>query len=242
MRFDLANFNQTNLPEPVGAMPKNLQISHVGLRLLDLCIRTPGTGWAPTADLGDLGAFGWVLASAASWEAKRSPLEYVYVTVDQRPVAPWSTQRRAGLHGDAWVASPDGARRDVAQDGMAGAVLSDEAERTYLWSDTLPTEFLPGPFDLGADCQEALERMEEQSRDMRVVTYPNRTLLALSPYCVHRAATNLTGSPVGRTLIKLSFSRHRYNRAGNSLNPAVDYSGWQWREREATARNHRWTA
>jgi hypothetical protein len=100
----------------------------------------------------------------------------------------------------------------------------------YIWYDCMPTVFCEGPFELDQDDVLSLDQMREQSMNWNLKEYPNKTLLRLDQYNIHRVNSfhNLKGM---RTFVKISFSKDRYNLIGNTHNYAMDYN-WEMAPRK----------
>lgn len=159
---------------------------------------------------------------------------YIYLTVDARDVPPLKTQRRPGAHFDAYQPAP---------------TPDDTITHTYIACSALPTEFFPEPVvvDQQLGCAELLasldRQLEERAASRRCSvselahTYGRNTLLWLTPMHLHRAAVNTTGEPLSRVFVKVSVSKHIYNRAGNTANPHLRYR-WDEVQRDHGTRNH----
>ena len=75
--------------------------------------------------------------------------------------------------------------------------------------------------------------MEEQAKPENDNTFPDRALVRLNQFVVHRV------NPIQKegmgTFCKITFSKDKYNLIGNSVNPLLDYN-WELRPR-SRARN-----
>jgi len=107
-------------------------------------------------------------------------------------------------------------------------------DKNYIWSDRLETEFCVQDFDLSDDCDLSMQQMTEQARVGRIRTYGEGVMLALDDRHVHRCPN--APAVMRRTFAKVSFSKDRYDLAGNSRNYGLDYD-WPMFERGET-RNH----
>lgn len=125
----------------------------------------------------------------------------------------------------------------------------------YIWTDQYPTRFLLSaePLPIVNNDRAATRQMDNYVRSMgrnggryidgweqdthlglRVVTYPQNSVLRLDPYVIH--TTPEIPPPGGmRSFFKISISTHRYNLIGNSHNYEFDYD-WPMIDR-ATLRN-----
>lgn len=95
----------------------------------------------------------------------------------------------------------------------------------YIWSNMNPTEFAVQDFvNVSRDDQQSMVDISAQIDPAKIRTWPDCTLLRLDETVVHRLNPN--AKPGFRSFVKLSFSRHQFNNAGNSHNYLLDYS---WR-------------
>lgn len=246
--WDLDYFKMENLPIVVGTLEAQLYFTvSRGVRVLDMPIKMPGT------DIrfgnGDIAAIAQeAVLMAAIHETAVAPGGiddyYCYITIDQKPVSPFKSQRRPGWHSDAYIVDDEGVQLDVIPENKEHIEkhLGRLVDRTYICYDILPTKFLPGPFPLDGidanDCDEVLASFDEMAAGQDPITYPPYTVLCLDPYDVHAAATNPTMGKMQRTFIKISFSKERFNREGNTHNDAFDYK-WTMVPR-ADHREHRY--
>lgn len=136
---------------------------------------------------------------------------YAYITVKSMYCTP-GTSNRPGWHSDGFGTN------DI----------------NYIWYDSMPTEFCIQEFDLSPDHIESMKEMEEQADIDNIEIYPNKHLLELDEFVIHRCAVNAT--PGYRTFVKISFSKERYNLKGNSHNYGLSYK-WDMIERQQE-RNH----
>jgi fructose-1,6-bisphosphatase/inositol monophosphatase family enzyme len=236
--WDIGNYNRKNSPALVAILPESVRgafSTQRGDRVQDLCFRMPGQGWKLPRLLEP-----YLDAIRLSIEAERALNDdfaahedayYAYITIDQKLVPPHRTQRRQGFHGDAFM-TPENA--DLGQ-----AALS---ENTYLICDALPTEFKPGPFDITdvyPDIAGCLARFDEISASQPTILFPPYALIRITPFDVHSPAVNHADLPFERTFVKITFSRERFNREGNALNPLLRYENWFWVPRSPGIRNLR---
>lgn len=231
--WNLDYYRRKNLPATVAVLEDKEAFSrNTGMRVLDMPIYMPGQGWAiPKA----LEQFREVIQKAVDNERSINPdieNDYIYITIDQKPIEPNKTQRRYGFHGDAFITS--------ANTDMEDEIITDN---TYVISDGLSSEFSAGPFDLNGiepeDDEAVLKRFQETAERIGSVVYPPYTLLKLTPYDIHTPSINKTDQTMNRTFVKIAFSRERYNMLGNTMNPLLNYDNWTWVPRDPTKRNHR---
>ena len=165
---------------------------------------------------------------------------YVYVTIDQKYVEAGKTGRRAGAHSDAYI-ERDNRQIDITED--SGDVIENEigeVSHTYVVYDRIPTEFFKARFPLGkVDCESSLKTFDEIANNAEVVTFPKYHILKMDPYVVHRSA--VCEQSGYRTFMKVSVSRKRYAREGNTYNDLFHYDEhWNFKNREQENRNHPW--
>lgn len=142
---------------------------------------------------------------------------YVYLTVKTMFVNAENPGNRPGWHSDGF--------------------MTDDIN--YVWSDKNPTVFWEPEdhFRLNPphDHTESLALFNEvEDYDNEHVRYPNKTLLMLDQYVIHKVDTNI--QPGYRTFVKVSFSKHKYNLVGNSINHNLA-TDWEYVER-TKERNH----
>jgi hypothetical protein len=140
---------------------------------------------------------------------------YIYLTVKHMLVNPDFWGNRGGAHTDGF-----------GTDDM-----------NWIWYDENPTEFCGGEFNITPDHNKSLEEFEEQWNYKNQVTYPNKHLLELTPFVVHRVAR--VTRYMMRTFVKISLSEHQYNLTGNSHNYLFDYK-WEMHDRQAVRNMERY--
>ncbi len=244
-QWSFDEFAKPNLPIIIGQIENKEAFSKPnGIRVLDMPLRMPDQGWKIPPELEQ---FTDAIREAVRYEKMINPhFEdfYCYVTIDQKDVAPQVSQRRLGWHTDAFVTNETGVQIDVVpQDKEAlGYMTGEEAERTYIATDALPTLFLEGPFDLSQVNPEEHHKVEDTFREIaehkEPFEHPPYTMLRLDPFTVHSARVNETDQTIPRTFIKIQFSRYKYNRVGDTHNPHFDYN-WAMAPRVPNDRGHR---
>lgn len=185
------------------------------IRVLDMPIYMPDQGWRIPEQLKQ---FKDVIDLTESNEGLYGykDTHYVYITVDQKIVQAGSTGRRKGLHTDAY-----------------GGEIGEEVTHTYILSDVMPTKFYTDNFPISSlDCQKSLEEFKLYANNP--VYYPCKQVLLLDPYVVHESP--YTTEDTKRTFVKISYSRKKYNRGGNTMNELFDYD-WAFVSRDANRRN-----
>lgn len=136
---------------------------------------------------------------------------YVYLTVKNLFVKPECSYNRPGYHSDGF--------------------MTDDVN--YIWSDKFPTVFNRSEFDLVQDDTLSLIQMFHQAQPDLEFTFPNKTLLRLNQFNIHKVGP-VTENTM-RTFVKISFSKDKYDLKGNSHNHFIDYD-WEMKERK-TGRN-----
>lgn len=131
---------------------------------------------------------------------------YVYLTVKHMYQVPNASFNRHGYHSDGFLTN------DI----------------NYIWSNMFPTVFNTTKFNLTLDDRISIGEMEEQAITENEITYPNKTLLRLNEYNIHKVGNNSTGGL--RTFIKVSFSKDKYDLIGNAHNYLLPYD-WEMKER-----------
>jgi len=236
--WNIDSYKRRNQPAVVGSLPdgaRELFSAHRGDRIQDMAFRMPEQGWRlPRLLLPYLDAIRIAIETERAINRdflQNEEAYHAYITVDQKVVEPHRTQRRQGFHGDAFM-TPENA--DLGRSALT--------ENTYLMCDGLPTEFKPGPFDISdaypniAGC---LARFDELAATQPTLTMPAYTLARITPYDVHSPAVNHSDEPLRRTFVKITFSRERFNRVGNAINPLHNYDNWFWVPRNQGIRNLR---
>lgn len=152
-------------------------------------------------------------------EVRYSDKDYVYVTVKHMIHGVGSSFNRDGWHSDGY--------------------MSDDVN--YVWCSNESTHFTEVTVDsssLVGDHTKDLLKLNElvAHQSQPVVQYPEKTLLRLDQYNIHRAPINKNSTEVERTFIKISVSPDKYNLKGNSRNPLLNYS-WDMKERVVELRN-----
>lgn len=138
--------------------------------------------------------------------------DFVYLTVKRMHVPRGGDANRPGWHIDGYGSD----------------------DKNFIWSDSLPTEFVSGHFSLSNDHEASLMEMGAQASGLPIITYPENTLLALDATNIHRVA--VCHADHVRTFCKISVSGERYNLVGNAHNYLFGYD-WPMMARTAE-RNH----
>lgn len=160
--------------------------------------------------------------------SKRFHEYYAYLTVSFGTVAPWQTQRRAGLHADGFISGKAGHSKLQSGKGR------ERNEIIYIACNALPPVFYLESFP-GVSAE--LDRMQHDfwvAMATRTSRKPSRDCLKpydiamMDGYCLHSVSTNQSMEHVPRTFIRLIFSTERYEMCGNTKNPHFSYEGWNW--------------
>tara|TARA_R110000782_G_scaffold144871_2_gene237686 strand:- start:5050 stop:5904 length:855 start_codon:yes stop_codon:yes gene_type:complete len=131
---------------------------------------------------------------------------YVYLTAKHMYQPPNSSFNRHGYHTDGF--------------------LTDDIN--YIWSDKFPTIFNTTNFNLTLDDRISIGEMEEQAKPENEVIYPDKSIVRLNQYNIHKVGDSSAGGM--RTFIKVSFSKDKYDLIGNAHNYLLDYD-WVMKNR-----------
>lgn len=235
--WDIEEFNKTNLPKILEGRVNKIKFSkNNNIRVLDLPIHIPGQGWKIPENLSQ---FNHVVEIMRKHEEKYGMEDhYVYITVDQKVVSQGETGRRAGAHSDAYIERENVQVDVIAENHDIIEKETDEVSHTYVVSDVFPTEFFEEKFPLKqVDCEGSMKTFNEIVESAKPITYPDYTILKLDPYVIHRSA--IADMTKMRTFVKVSFSKKKYSRKGNTVNPEFDYN-WEIKGRSKHERNHPW--
>lgn len=237
-KWNLEEFNKINLPEIIESNINREKFSkNNNIRVLDLPIYMEGQGWSIPDYLEQFKeVINIVFENEKKYELKDY---YVYITVDQKIVKKGFTGRRAGAHSDAYIENANDEQVDVVYENSD--IIKKEigaVSHTYIIYDTLPTEFFNAKFPLiKSDCEHSLKTFNDIADNSEIIIYPNYSILKLDPYVVHRSSLSMNHEQ--RTFVKISFSKKRYSRKGNTINKEFDYN-WDFKKREKDERNHPW--
>ena len=242
--WDINEFDKVNLPRYIGSLSDSLQkefSDHKGIRVLDLPVHMPDQGTRIPEYLPSV--FHKIIQGVIDHEERwysDSNEHYVYVTIDQKYVEAGKTGRRAGAHSDAYI-ERDNRQIDITE-SSADIIEKEmgEVSHTYVIYDRCPTEFFNARFPLKeVDCTSSLKTFDEIANESEVVTFPSYHILKMDPYIVHRSA--ICKESGYRTFMKVSVSRKRYAREGNTRNDLFFYDeGWDFKDRDSYTRNHPW--
>lgn len=130
---------------------------------------------------------------------------YVYLTVKYMYQIGGCSFNRSGWHSDGF--------------------MTDDIN--YIWYDSAPTIFNTSKFNLTQDDILSMKEMDEQALPENDVVFPEKHLLRLDQFNIHRVNTDHSGM---RLFVKVSFSKEKYDLEGNSHNYLMDYD-WQMRPR-----------
>jgi hypothetical protein len=134
--------------------------------------------------------------------------QYIYISIETSPLKTGIYQKRPGWHTDGF--------------------LTDDVN--YIWYDSLPTEFCVQDFAVDQCHIVSMKQFEEQAKEENIVKYESFHLIRMTQHHVHRAAMP-TENKHSRTFIKISFSKHKYNLKGNSINNMFNYE-WKMHDRQ----------
>lgn len=131
---------------------------------------------------------------------------YVYLTAKRLYQGKGYSFNRKGYHSDGF--------------------LTDDIN--YLWSNSSPTVFNFGRFDLSLDDDKSMIEMEEQANKENEFSYQKGSLLRLDQFVIHKVSDFQEEGM--RTFAKVSFSKDKYDLKGNAKNYILDYD-WKMRDR-----------
>lgn len=127
---------------------------------------------------------------------------YVYLTAKTMFVTPDSPGNRPGWHIDGF--------------GSGGDI-------NFVWSDMNPTEFAVQDFSMvSTNDRQSMVDIGAQIDPLKIVKYPDHTLLRLDERVVHRVGEDVSSG--FRSFVKITVSGHKFCNAGNSHNYLLDYS------------------
>jgi hypothetical protein len=132
---------------------------------------------------------------------------YIYLTAKHMYQVPNSSFNRHGYHSDGFMTS------DI----------------NYIWSDKFPTIFNTTNFILSQDDRMSIGEMEEQAKKENEITFPDKSLVRLNQFNIHKVGDNSIGGM--RTFVKVSFSKDKYDLIGNAHNYKLKYD-WEMKERK----------
>ena len=134
---------------------------------------------------------------------------YVYITVKRKWVEPDAPGNRPGWHADGF-----GSRGDL----------------NFVWADMNPTEFAVQKFENISHVDEKmLSDINDQIDETKIVTYPDKTLLCLDESVIHRVGLKVDAGY--RTFVKITYSKHKFDKIGNAHNFMIDYD-WNMKPRD----------
>jgi hypothetical protein len=138
---------------------------------------------------------------------------YAYLTVNQGVVKGGTSQRRGGAH----------------VDGMQGVryPVKLPACHQYLWATAAPTVIFSHPFDftgLDPSKHNFFRACDEQKHDGWQPAAGD--IVLTTAYTVHESP--VLEEDTARTFVRIEYSHKRADRIGNTLNPALDTSDWDY--------------
>ncbi|WPE19862.1 hypothetical protein [Shinella zoogloeoides] len=126
---------------------------------------------------------------------------YIYLTAKTLWVTADNPGNRPGWHSDGFLTD------DLN-------FIWSNCNGTLFWVPEQRAAFTQDHHDSLAEMEAAAEQDVAHHR-----VYPDKHLLLLDQYVIHRVAD--VKQPGMRTFVKVSFSRHKYNLVGNSINHAL---------------------
>lgn len=227
--YNIDKFKKTNLPIIVGQLDENqkkslnLNYSNKYHFILDMPIKFGNSGiYLPS----ELDKYYDIIKKIITIQFSYEPYQNIYINIDERPVHPFKSQRRPGWHSDSY-------RPDFCN---THRIVEDTI---YIVYNSIPTKFTYADFHLDKinykDDDNVLEYFNKRIEEFSTITYPNYTILKLTPYCVHAPDYNLSDKIVNRKFLKIVFSNEKYNLEGNTINPHIQYpTDWYWIKRKPT--------
>lgn len=180
-----------------------------GINLLYMPIQMPHTGMLLPEGLEILEPIIYRVSRIESFGILN---KYVYLSYESSYVKAGTTQKRPGYHTDGFLTN------DI----------------NYLWHSNTPTIFNESKFKIKKNHRIAMEQFEKQAKEKHEFQMPNRHLLRLDQFVVHKTAIAKVDGI--RTFIKVSISNDKYNLKGNTHNPRFNYD-WKMYDRQLV-RNH----
>lgn len=216
--WDLKQYEQPRPPLLVTGWGNNW--ASMGLAsVLDMCIKMPsGRVILPQA----LGRWFSLVQYVASIEARQNApwwhFAYMYLTVDQYYVPQGQSQRQSGWH----------------VDGIQGPRHLQKMTvcHQYVMCSRQPTEFAVQPFYVsGVDLRKSNlnHALSRQVLQQSVIQIPPNVLTLMNAYSVHRSP--VAENNTFRTFVRIEVSHKRFDRKGNTPNPALPNLDWDWQPR-----------
>eukprot|EP01090_Pellita_catalonica_P022881 TRINITY_DN9073_c0_g1_i1.p1 TRINITY_DN9073_c0_g1~~TRINITY_DN9073_c0_g1_i1.p1 ORF type:complete len:303 (-),score=17.20 TRINITY_DN9073_c0_g1_i1:433-1341(-) len=135
-----------------------------------------------------------------------------YLTASQGSVPNGCYQRRAGIHCDGFQSS--------------SITPKQPGDYIFLVSNILPTEYFVQRFNtenLNPDTDNFFQFFSQNLTADRLHCQKPWEICMLDPYVLHESPQNNLGKSVNRTFLKIVFSQRIYDRAGNTINPHIEY-------------------
>lgn len=213
--WDESCFNEINLPEelfPLSQDEIGFFNKKIDMRVLDLPIKFPGTGYRVPIEMIDF----LMLIKKVAFNEKRvnEKLDdyYCYLTVDRRLVKKGNNTRKGGIH----------------VDGFQGARLKEllPIDHSYIAYSSEPTIFYNQKFKVmnnwDKNCHNFFNGFEAQIKEDSAITYPCHNMLVINAYTLHQAP--IVEEDVYRTFFRMSYSVREFDRLGNAHNPLFNYN------------------
>lgn len=213
-KFERGRFSISRLPVKVGRL-ENHRFGTALPSCLDMLVYVPGGEISiPDVYKCDLAIMD-VIKQAVDHEDKLMPswrdTHYVYITVDQRMITAGRTHRNGGWHFD----------------GMQGIRYLDKLEvcHQYVVSDNNPTEFSNVVVD-ATNLDEAtdnwfIELGKQVPDDAELFVPETYDIMMMTAYQLHRSPVAKPEHEGQRTFIRMDFTKKKFDRVGNTINPAL---------------------
>lgn len=208
--WNLREFDIPREPLPIGTVPNSRKFSQTkSPRVLELPIKTPGSeAFHLPLEFEHLRP---VLQQIIDFERSVNPAMaeyYAYLTFDQGLVKAGTTQRRAGSHVDGFQGVRQGKGYKV--------------DHSYIVSDAVPTVFYNQPFEtrhLNVAQHNFFIEMDRQVDEVNAVRATPYQIYFMDAYALHRA--DYASQDTHRTILRVTFSKYRYDRLGETDNPLI---------------------
>jgi hypothetical protein len=207
-KWDLKNFAQPRMPALVADASPNFGKTKLP-RVLELPLKTSGMDtFAVPIEFSSLDS---ELKQILKTESELNPDfkdYYAYLTIDQGEVKKGVTQRRGGIHVDGFQGSRQPEKYAV--------------DHSYVISDDVPTVFYQQPFEtqhLEDGKHNFFLEMDRQLDERNAVSATPKKIYLMDAYTLHRA--DMAKKDTHRTFMRVLFSKHRYDRLGETENPLI---------------------
>ena len=216
-KWNISNFNKKNLPKYIGSIKNKDLFSKRNpnsyIWSLNMPIKMPHSEVKIPKLYNQFSEF---LGRVFRNEIKTNPYYdkfYAYLTIDQRKVRPFTSQRRSDWHSDSV--------RNIKTDNTYD-------ESIYICYDNLPTVFTDAKLDFNKLPTLKSNRIlsdfiNKSCTQSDHFLHDNYSILHFDPYSLHRENINNDSVNINRTYVKVTFSKDQYNIEGNCHNYYFNY-------------------